>query len=69
MDKIDFSNMIVKKVVPVHEISSLNFKTIFPIFSFICILGAIIYYEYMRKNEKMEKEDEIGEELIFIEGK
>ena len=69
MDKIDFSNMIVKKVVPVHTIGSLNFKTIFPIFSVICILGAIIYYEYMRKNKSIEKEDENGEELISIEGK
>ena len=69
MDKIDFSSMIVKKVVPVHEINSLNYRTIFPIFSVVCILGAIIYYEYMRKNKKIEKEDENGEELISIEGK
>jgi len=68
-DKIDFSKMIVKKVVPVHEKSSLNFKTIFPIFTVICILGAIIYYEYMRKNNKVKKEDENGEELITIETK
>ena len=71
MDKIDFSNIIVTHIIPVHEKSSLNFKTIFPIFSVICILGAIIYYEYMRKNKKIEKENENenGEELINIETK
>ena len=71
MDKIDFSNIIVTHIIPVHEKSSLNFKTIFPVFSVICILGAIIYYEYMRKNKKIEKENENenGEELINIETK
>ena len=71
MDKIDFSNIIVTHIVPVHEKSSLNFKTIFPIFSVICIFGAIIYYEYMRKNKKIEKENENEncEELINIETK
>ena len=71
MDKIDFSNIIVTHIVPVHEKSSLNFKTIFPIFSVICILGVIIYYEYMKKNKKIENENENenGEELINIETK
>ena len=71
MDKIDFSNIIVTHVVKVYEKSSLYFYTLFPIFSVICILGAIIYYEYMRKNKKIEKENENenGEELINIETK
>ena len=65
-EKVDFSYMVKKHVVQYHTRESLDFWTIFPIISLIFIFGYIIYYSFMKKNNKKIKDDENGEELISI---
>ena len=69
MEKVDFSNIVVKHVIKFHTRESLDFWTIFPIISVIFILGIIYYHTMIKKNMKNLKtqENENEEELVSIE--
>ena len=65
-NKVDFSYMVVKHVIKIHNRESLEFLNIFPIAVLIFIFIYAIYAAFIKKNAKKIKDDENGEELINI---